>query len=125
MAHEPTPPSGQEAPVDVTGTSCGRDVSGGSQREGRRRARVVVRARRRRAQSLREFVGHDAVLGFYHQYVLANDVSVQATNIIEADTICVVELAGVTPARAEVQRMVDIFTVDEQGQVVRLSISRR
>jgi hypothetical protein len=72
-----------------------------------------------------EFVGHDAVLGFYDQCVLANDVSVQATNIIEADTICVVELDGVTPATAEVQRMVDIFTVDEQGQVVRLSIYRR
>lgn len=61
----------------------------------------------------------------YDQYVLANDVSVQATSIIEADTICVVELDGVTPATAEVQRMVDIFTVDEQGQVVRLSIYRR
>jgi hypothetical protein len=64
VAHEPALPSEQEAPVDVTGTSCGRDVY-----------LVAVNAKDRGALAslfapdvvalnpFGEFVGHDAVLG--------------------------------------------------------------
>jgi len=71
------------------------------------------------------FLGLDAVLGFYDEYVVAHDVTVRAAAVIEADDTCVVELDGSTPSTPEVQRMVDIFTVGERSQVTRLSIYRR
>jgi hypothetical protein len=71
------------------------------------------------------FTGRDAVLGFYDQYVFANDVTVEATHVIDAGRDCVVELDGTTPATPDVQHMVDLFTVGDDGRVTRLSIYRR
>ena len=69
--------------------------------------------------------GVAAILGFYETYVFANDVTVQATNIIDAGDSCVVELDGRDAATPDVQHMVDIFTVGSDGRVACLSIYRR
>jgi hypothetical protein len=71
------------------------------------------------------FQGREAILGFYDEFVFANDVTVEATNVVDAGTTCVVELDGRTPAIDEVQHMVDLFTVGADGRVTRLAIYRR
>jgi hypothetical protein len=71
------------------------------------------------------FDGREAILGFYDGLVFANDVTVEATNVIDAGATCVVELDGRTPATDEVQHMVDLFTVAPDGRVARLAIYRR
>jgi ketosteroid isomerase-like protein len=72
-----------------------------------------------------EFRGRDEILGFYTGLVFANDVTVVPVAVYEAGDTCVVELEGRTPNGPDVQRMVDIFTVDGDGRVVRLAIYRR
>lgn len=72
-----------------------------------------------------EYRGVDAILGFYVDLVFANSVTVEATAIYEAGDTCVVELEGRVPGSADVQRMVDIFTVGSDGLITRLAIYRR
>jgi hypothetical protein len=72
-----------------------------------------------------EFQGRDAILSFYTDVVFAHHVTVEPTHTYEAGATCVVELEGRAPGAAEVQRMVDIFTVDPDGLITRLAIYRR
>jgi ketosteroid isomerase-like protein len=71
------------------------------------------------------FTGRHAVLGFYDQYVFVHDVTVESTHVIDAGQHCVVELDGTTPATPDVQHMVDLFTVGDDGRTTRRSIYRR
>lgn len=72
-----------------------------------------------------EYKGRVEVLGFYEQLILASKVKVQASHTYEAGDTCIVELEGRSPDSPELFRMVDIFTVDADGQVKRLAIYRR